>query len=45
MLESLLSTYGYPIIIIGTFLEGEIIMALGGVSAVQMFRGANGAGC
>jgi membrane protein DedA with SNARE-associated domain len=33
MLESLLSTYGYPIIIIGTFLEGETIMVLGGVSA------------
>jgi membrane protein DedA with SNARE-associated domain len=33
MLESLLSTYGYPIILIGTFLEGETIMVLGGVSA------------
>ncbi len=33
MLEALLSTYGYPILIIGTFLEGETIMVLGGVSA------------
>jgi membrane protein DedA with SNARE-associated domain len=33
VLESLLSTYGYPIIIMGTFLEGETIMVLGGVSA------------
>jgi membrane protein DedA with SNARE-associated domain len=33
MLESLLTTYGYPILIIGTFLEGETIMVLGGVAA------------
>jgi membrane protein DedA with SNARE-associated domain len=33
VLESLLSSYGYPIIIMGTFLEGETIMVLGGVSA------------
>jgi membrane protein DedA with SNARE-associated domain len=31
MLESLLTTYGYPIVVIGTFLEGETIMILGGV--------------
>jgi membrane protein DedA with SNARE-associated domain len=33
MLESLLTTYGYPILIIGTFLEGETVLILGGVSA------------
>jgi len=33
MLESLLSHYGYPILIIGTFLEGETVMVLGGLSA------------
>ena len=33
MLESLLTTYGYPILIIGTFVEGETIMVLGGVVA------------
>ena len=33
MLESLLTTYGYPILIIGTFLEGETILVLGGVVA------------
>ena len=33
MLESLLSTYGYPILIIGTFLEGETVLILGGLSA------------
>jgi membrane protein DedA with SNARE-associated domain len=33
MLESLLATYGYPILIIGTFLEGETVLILGGVSA------------
>jgi membrane protein DedA with SNARE-associated domain len=33
MLESLLSTYGYPILIIGTFLEGETILVLGGLAA------------
>lgn len=33
MLESLLTTYGYPILIIGTFLEGETVMVLGGVVA------------
>ena len=33
MLESLLSAYGYPVLVIGTFLEGETIMILGGVSA------------
>ena len=33
MLESLLTSYGYPILIIGTFLEGETVMVLGGVVA------------
>jgi len=33
MLESLLTTYGYPIVIIGTFLEGETILILGGLAA------------
>ena len=33
MLESLLNTYGYPLILAGTFLEGETILVLGGVSA------------
>jgi membrane protein DedA with SNARE-associated domain len=33
MLESLLSNYGYPILIIGTFLEGETVMVLGGLAA------------
>jgi membrane protein DedA with SNARE-associated domain len=33
MLESILNTYGYPIITIGTFLEGETVLILGGVSA------------
>ena len=33
MLESLLMQYGYPALIIGTFLEGETILILGGVAA------------
>ena len=33
MLESLLPSYGYPVLIIGTFLEGETIMVLAGVAA------------
>jgi membrane protein DedA with SNARE-associated domain len=33
MLESLLTEYGYPILLIGTFLEGETILILGGVAA------------
>lgn len=33
MLESLLIHYGYPILIIGTFLEGETVMVLAGVAA------------
>jgi len=33
MLESLITSYGYPIIIIGTFLEGETVLILGGVAA------------
>jgi membrane protein DedA with SNARE-associated domain len=33
MLESILDTYGYPIITIGTFLEGKTVLIPGGVSA------------
>ena len=33
MLESLLTTYGYPILVIGTFLEGETVLVLGGLAA------------
>jgi len=33
MLESLLNSYGYPALILGTFFEGETIMILGGVAA------------
>ncbi len=33
MLESLLVHYGYPILILGTFLEGETVMVLAGVGA------------
>ena len=32
-MESLLTTYGYPILIIGTFLEGETVLVLGGLAA------------
>lgn len=33
MLASILDTYGYPIIALGTFLEGETVLILGGVAA------------
>jgi membrane protein DedA with SNARE-associated domain len=33
MLESLLATYGYPILLIGTFMEGETVLVLGGIAA------------
>jgi membrane protein DedA with SNARE-associated domain len=33
MLESLLASYGYPILLIGTFLEGEAILVMAGVAA------------
>jgi len=33
MLESLLNSYGYPALLLGTFFEGETIMILGGVAA------------
>ena len=33
MLESLLTAYGYPILVIGTFFEGETVMILAGVAA------------
>lgn len=32
-LEYLVTTYGYPVIAIGTFLEGESILVLGGFAA------------
>lgn len=32
-LEYLIDTYGYPAILIGTFLEGETILVLGGIVA------------
>jgi len=31
MLESLVTQYGYPIVVLGTFLEGETILILGGL--------------
>ena len=33
MLETLLNTYGYPVLLVGTFFEGETIPVLGGVAA------------
>lgn len=33
MLESLLTQYGYPLLLAGTFFEGEIILVIGGVVA------------
>ena len=33
MLESLLNEYGYPILLLGTFFEGETVLILGGVAA------------
>lgn len=33
MLQWLITHYGYPIVTIGTFLEGETVLILGGVSA------------
>ena len=33
MLESLLVTYDYPILLLGSFVEGETIMILAGVAA------------
>ncbi len=33
MLETLVTNYGYPVIVIGTFFEGETILILGGLSA------------
>jgi membrane protein DedA with SNARE-associated domain len=34
-LESLVETYGYLAVLIGTFLEGETILALGGFAAYR----------
>lgn len=33
MLESLVTDYGYPVLVLGTFLEGETILILGGLVA------------
>ncbi len=33
MLETFLATYGYPVLIIGVFFEGETVMVLAGVAA------------
>lgn len=33
MLESFVTNYGYPVILLGTFFEGETIMVLGGLVA------------
>ena len=33
MLQSLIENYGYPIILLGTFLEGEAVLVLGGLAA------------
>jgi membrane protein DedA with SNARE-associated domain len=33
MLETWLTNYGYPVLLAGTFLEGETVMVLGGVAA------------
>lgn len=33
MLQTLIENYGYPIILIGTFLEGEAVLVLGGFAA------------
>jgi membrane protein DedA with SNARE-associated domain len=42
MLESLLTSYGYPILVIGTFLEGETVMLLGGLFAHQGYLSLEG---
>lgn len=33
MLQTLMSSYGYPLILIGTFFEGETVLILGGLAA------------
>jgi len=38
-LEQLISTYGYAAIVIGTFLEGETILVLGGLAAYRGYLG------
>jgi membrane protein DedA with SNARE-associated domain len=37
MLETWLTDYGYPVLLVGTFLEGETIMILGGVAAKMRY--------
>jgi len=34
-LQSIIENYGYAVILLGTFLEGETILVLGGVAAHQ----------
>jgi len=41
-LESLVDTYGYFAILLGTFLEGETILILGGLAAYQGYLGLPG---
>jgi membrane protein DedA with SNARE-associated domain len=33
MLETLLTSYGYPLVLLGTLLEGETVLVMGGVAA------------
>jgi membrane protein DedA with SNARE-associated domain len=33
MLESLIDTYGYPAVLVGTFFEGETVLVLGGFAS------------
>jgi len=41
-LESLIDTYGYWAVFLGTFLEGETILVLGGLAAYQGYLGLPG---
>ncbi|MBK5101143.1 MAG: hypothetical protein JJE15_09160 [Desulfobacteraceae bacterium] len=38
-LESLIDTYGYLAILVGTFFEGETILILGGLAAYREYLG------
>ena len=38
-LESLIDTYGYLAILVGTFFEGETILVLGGLAAYREYLG------
>ena len=35
MLEYLITTYGYPALFLGTFLEGETILIIAGIAAFE----------